>query len=485
MDLPTDLLTRPAAEAVRWVARGHLDALAQAAGRLADPEDGAALHDARVALRRLRSTLSTWKGLLKGSARGKDRARLRDLQRSTAQGRDAEVSAAWLAARRAGPDAARGARTSGWLEARLSRVAGEARLEAAERLNAWLEGAGRRLRKRLSTTFATLGETYDGPGQRYAAALASMLEARAARLFKSLAGLQDAQQVKQAHAARVAGKRLRYVLEPVAGTLTGGEALLAQLRSLQDRLGDIQDLAVLGQTLEESVGSAALEQAQRLSKAAQRGVAAPGGGRDPRRSGLLALTREVEAARVARFDGLLAHLRAGDLPAVLAAGVQAVVAAAAHAAHAGLEIERKFLLRALPVGAPEGEVLEVEQGWLPGERLQERLRRVRRRTEVQHVRTVKLGRGLTRVEVEEPTDARTFDLLWPLTQGCRVLKRRTRIPVGAHVWEIDEFLDRDLVLAEVELSSAEETVTPPPWLAEVIVRDVTEEDAYVNRVLAR
>ena len=64
---------------------------------------------------------------------------------------------------------------------------------------------------------------------------------------------------------------------------------------------------------------------------------------------------------------------------------------------------------------------------------------------------MKLGTGLERIELEEETTAHLFAALWEHTEGCRVTKRRYRIPDGAAIWEIDEFRDRELVLAEKEL----------------------------------
>jgi len=53
------------------------------------------------------------------------------------------------------------------------------------------------------------------------------------------------------------------------------------------------------------------------------------------------------------------------------------------------------------------------------------------------------------------------------------------------VWEVDEFTDRDLWLAEVELPSADHEAKPPDWLAPHIVREVTNEPEYLNINLAR
>ena len=59
------------------------------------------------------------------------------------------------------------------------------------------------------------------------------------------------------------------------------------------------------------------------------------------------------------------------------------------------------------------------------------------------------------------------------------------VPDGDRVWEIDEFLDRELVLAEVELEGEDEDVTPPDWLRPFVVREVTGEPEYVNVNLAK
>ena len=44
--------------------------------------------------------------------------------------------------------------------------------------------------------------------------------------------------------------------------------------------------------------------------------------------------------------------------------------------------------------------------------------------------------------------------------------------------------DRDLVLAEVEFTKADEAVALPDWLTPVVVREVTGEREYTNAALA-
>jgi len=150
------------------------------------------------------------------------------------------------------------------------------------------------------------------------------------------------------------------------------------------------------------------------------------------------------------------------------------------------EIERKYLLRRLPEMPGVSGVLEIEQGYLPGEKLIERLRREQHQDGgVKYYRTVKLGTGVKRVEIEDETDRRTFEHLWQLTEGRRLRKRRHLVPNGGDLWEIDEFTDRDLVLAELEIDSEDAPVRIPEWLRVVLVREVTDERAYGNRSLAR
>lgn len=151
-----------------------------------------------------------------------------------------------------------------------------------------------------------------------------------------------------------------------------------------------------------------------------------------------------------------------------------------------VEIERKFLLSALPALPRVSDVLEIDQGYIPGVRLVERLRRQRHRDgTIRYFRTVKLGSGVERIEIEDETDAATFDYLWVLTEGRRLRKRRHLVPQGNVTWEVDEFTDRVLHLAELEMETATTAVDIPGWLKPVIVRDVTDEREYTNRNLAR
>ena len=58
------------------------------------------------------------------------------------------------------------------------------------------------------------------------------------------------------------------------------------------------------------------------------------------------------------------------------------------------------------------------------------------------------------------------------------------VPEGALTWEIDEFLDRPLVLAEIELPAEDTEVVVPGWLEPELLREVTGEVEYSNSNIA-
>lgn len=447
----TGLLELPAGLAVRWVALRLLDEAAAAHARLADPTDEEALHAFRVALRRLRSTLRGYRGVLAGSVKGRDRRRLSELAGATGAARDAEVRVAWI---ENGVKRARGAERDALREslapARI--VAAEARSELIEAA-AVFPGERRRLRRALREFEARVSADEPPGGVPFRRVLATQLREAVAGVASHLATVLGEEQQREAHDARTAAKRLRYLLEPVRDDLPGARDVLKELKGLQDVLGEMHDADVM------------------LALAAAEGeVAAP-------------VRERLEAERSKRF----AALRAGWLEGAAEPFTARVLALAdtLEGGGAGVEIERKYLLRRMPRLDPGAEVREIEQGYLPGDRLAERVRRVRTPEGTRWYRTVKLGAGVRRIEVEEATTERIFRVLWTLTRGRRVRKRRYVVPHGDLVWEIDRFRGRRLVLAEVELPAEDTEVEIPEWLRPVLVREVTDDPAYLNLNLAR
>ena len=163
---------------------------------------------------------------------------------------------------------------------------------------------------------------------------------------------------------------------------------------------------------------------------------------------------------------------------------------------AGIEIERKFLLRNLPPLPDDATPLRLEQGYLaptphdppPDAEGPIRYGRLRRITEadgrVTHIHTVKQGFGLVREERELVITAEAFDEAWPYTDGRRLRKTRYQVRRDPVLWEIDVFDDLELLLAEAELPDAEHDLDIPDWIAPHIEREVTGDRAYGNSTLA-
>jgi len=158
---------------------------------------------------------------------------------------------------------------------------------------------------------------------------------------------------------------------------------------------------------------------------------------------------------------------------------------------APLEIERVWLLRGPPAIPAGAGVWRIEQGYLPEHGLGDpdfaegRLRRITHpdgRVECLH--TVKRGAGLVRHETERTITEAEFEAHWPRTQGRRIRKRRHRVPEGDLVWEVDEFLDWPLWMAEVELPSAASQSPIPRWLEPVLAAEVTSDPRWRNFALA-
>ncbi|MGH7645702.1 MAG: CHAD domain-containing protein, partial [Gemmatimonadales bacterium] len=259
--LPVDILHRPAGEAARLIALGFLDAAAAAQARLADPEDLEALHDLRVALRRMRSTLRAYRGTLGGTVAKKLRRHARDLARSTTAGREADVQLAWLRAQEAALSPRERAGFL-WLEGRLEQRRRAAYDGLARRLPRAFAKLEQRLRRRLAI-YRMKVHVGDGAAvPLFGAVAADALRTQAGELLQRLEGVQDAADAPGQHAARIATKRTRYLLEPLTARVQGGRVLVRDLQQLQDVLGELHDVHVLADEVAAAVAEAAAARAR-------------------------------------------------------------------------------------------------------------------------------------------------------------------------------------------------------------------------------
>jgi adenylate cyclase len=149
-----------------------------------------------------------------------------------------------------------------------------------------------------------------------------------------------------------------------------------------------------------------------------------------------------------------------------------------------VEIERKFLVWALPEDLEGWTATRLQQGYLAiTDDVEVRVRR--REGDEAATLTIKSAPGLVRVEEELEIDARRFAALWPLTAGRRLVKtRHTRQADAGVLYELDVY-EGDLDgLRTLEVEFGDEATArafvAPPWAGE----DVTGDRRYANQALA-
>ena len=146
-----------------------------------------------------------------------------------------------------------------------------------------------------------------------------------------------------------------------------------------------------------------------------------------------------------------------------------------------LEIERKFLVRNEGWRENVRESYAIRQGYLMrGKRATVRIRRARDKGFI----TIKGAKSeISRAEFEYEIPVEEADeMLDTLVSGQVIEKHRHLVVHDGRVWEIDEFARprRGLVLAEIELESADEEISLPDWAGE----EVTENPSYGNAMMS-
>ncbi|MGA9853705.1 MAG: CHAD domain-containing protein, partial [Gammaproteobacteria bacterium] len=200
--------------------------------RLAHASDTEALHNARVALRRLRSWFLDFKDSL--PLKHKQRRQLQALTHGSNLGRDIQVCMTWLNAAHTGMDtrALPGARQ---LVTLLTQQHNKSQAQLRRRFPAQWQ----RLSHKLKHTLAGSATTDGSPFLRmYLAALQVDVDA-----YMKAYGIarQDPAPAK-IHRLRIAAKRVRYLVEVILPWHARAKPLVGWLKQLQDRAGQVQDL---------------------------------------------------------------------------------------------------------------------------------------------------------------------------------------------------------------------------------------------------
>lgn len=144
------------------------------------------------------------------------------------------------------------------------------------------------------------------------------------------------------------------------------------------------------------------------------------------------------------------------------------------------EIERKFLVRQ-DLWQPQSAGTEIAQGYLVAKK--ECAVRVRLAAGRGWLTVKGPTRGIERSEYEYEVPPEEARAMLALCESPWIEKRRYVEKHGAHTWEIDCFFGENegLVVAEIELSAADEAFEAPPWLGE----EVSADSRYLNASLLR
>ena len=424
--LTKNLLDRSPEETARHLCLSQLEEAGEALDRLDTGTDLEALHDFRVALRRLRSHLRAYRPFLSGSKPKKLRARIKALASKTNAARDAEVSIEWLEAvgAKLTGDGASGARHL--TEVLRSR---QAQTPSAAELREEFEPLRAEARKALSRLELRVSEEPTS----FLAVSGGILGEMARELEASLVAIRTAEDGDGLHRSRIVAKRLRYLLEPLQLEVAGTAALVETMKSLQDCLGELQDTRVLIEILAETLEQAALDEARRVTGIALGGTE-PLEPVEPRpHAGLLELLTVQRQRREGRFEELQA-LWLGASGRSFFAEVEAL--AERLCASGILEApKRRFLLRARPETLARSAGTLIRQGSIPGKNVRELVRSESSGRRVRRSRVVGIP---GRPPVEEPLSRARFEAFWTLTERRRLERRRFRLPFEGRVWYVDE-----------------------------------------------
>ena len=148
-----------------------------------------------------------------------------------------------------------------------------------------------------------------------------------------------------------------------------------------------------------------------------------------------------------------------------------------------IEIERKFLVTSEDFKAAAFKKTRISQGFLNTDK--SRTVRVRLKGE-QGFLTIKGASsktGMSRFEWEKEIPKHEAEALLELCEPSIIDKTRFEVKLGKHIFEVDEFYgdNAGLIVAEVELSTEDETFEIPDWLGE----EVTGTVAYYNSQLSK
>jgi len=237
---PADLLDSKQ-RVVRIVARELLAKVRERAEGLGVDDEADAVHDFRVAVRRLRSWMRAFDDELASTVRPKVNRRLKRIADATRTSRDCEVHIEWLE-KFGKSQRGRYRAATDWLAGDLRSQKAKADLALREAVDRDLDRTAAQLNQGLAHYIVDLDE----PADPMAAQLAKLIRDHAVAASSEISKIGSVGDRAEAHEARISVKRLRYIVEPLGDSIDGAPSLVDDLSKLQDELGALHDAQIFG-----------------------------------------------------------------------------------------------------------------------------------------------------------------------------------------------------------------------------------------------
>ncbi|MCG8435759.1 MAG: CHAD domain-containing protein [Gammaproteobacteria bacterium] len=244
----------PVAHVARDYAQRQIQSVNATLTRLHDASDVEALHDFRVELRRLRSWIRAYNEFL--GVNSKSYKRIGRLAQVTNVARDAEVGLQYLNSIKKGLQIAE-KRGLAWLALELE----SASRDGVERAQKEVTNNWHKIADQITAQLASAGVAAAKTRETFGEHAAKLLDQHITRLTQRINAVNSDGEF---HKVRIAGKRLRYLVEPLRKDVPQVKQLVQVAKQMQDLLGELNDAQVLYERLQQSVFAAGKEQAMKL-----------------------------------------------------------------------------------------------------------------------------------------------------------------------------------------------------------------------------
>lgn len=154
-----------------------------------------------------------------------------------------------------------------------------------------------------------------------------------------------------------------------------------------------------------------------------------------------------------------------------------------------LEIERKWLLKRLPI-EPANDVLDIKQWYMEVDGIYERVRKITYGDKsFDFIKTIKSV--IDEMTYEENENHISPNVYNDFVEKCGesdksyyIHKKRHIYMNGVDKWEVDQYMEFDLVMVELEMPNKEYEFEIPEYISDEMITEVTGQRDFSNLSLA-